>query len=360
MFLFTALTGSNLMAATLHVDLNSTNPTPPYASRDSAATDIQAAVNGAVDGDTVLVWDGQYLLTNEIRVSKAITVQSANGTGSTIVDGQGSVRCFYLEITSCVIEGLTITNAYSGNFGGGIYCDDTTPVITNCVLVGNSAQSGAGMYHGTATDCIISGNSSPQFGYGGGLFLSTAYNCTISGNSGGYGGGMDGCTAYNCTISGNTADYGGGVEGCTLSNCAIFGNMAYNGGGVAGGTLSNCAIFGNFAADTGGGCEESVLTHCTITGNTADVLGGGTSGCTLTNCIVYANTAFSTDDNWVNDTFSYCCTTPLPEGEGNISADPMLLGPSHIHPNSPCVGAGSADHKMGSKMGSGRLIHYFD
>ena len=330
--------------ATLFVCLsNGLNASAPYTTWATAATNIQDALEFAADGWVILVEDGHYMLDAELRVENQITIRSVNGPETTIVDGQGSVRCFYLENTSCVIEGLTITNAYSENFGGGIYCDDTTPVITNCVVVGNSSDSGGGMYQGTAYNCMISGNSSPQYRYGGGLFLSTAYNCTISGNSGGFGGGMDGCTAYDCTISGNTADCGGGAEGCTLTNCTIFGNMAYEGGGVANSTLSNCAIFGNFAANTGGGCDESVLTHCTITGNTSDVLGGGTSGCTLTNCIVYANTAFSTDDNWVNDTFSYSCTTPLPEGEGNISADPMLLGPSHIHSESPCVGAGSAD-----------------
>ncbi|MBN2684673.1 MAG: hypothetical protein JXR40_05295, partial [Pontiellaceae bacterium] len=274
-FLFTAFAGTNLMAATLHVDLNSTNSIAPYATRDTAATDIQTAVNAAVAGDTVEVWDGHYLLSSEIAVSKAITVQSANGPESTIVDGQGSVRCFNLALSSCVVEGLTITNGYSAGYGGGILCNDTIPVITNCVVVGNSAQSGAGMYGGTATDCIINGNSTGRPGRGGGMYRGMAYNCTISGNSGGYGGGMDDCTAYDCTISGNTADRGGGVEGCTLSNCTIFGNTAYTGGGVKGCTLSNCAIFGNFASNVGGGCDGSVLTHCTITGNTSDVLGGG-------------------------------------------------------------------------------------
>jgi len=83
-FLFAVLAGTNLMAATLHVYLNSTNPTAPYASRDTAATNIQTAVNAAVDGDTVQVWDGHYLLSSEITVSKAITVQSANGPETTI------------------------------------------------------------------------------------------------------------------------------------------------------------------------------------------------------------------------------------------------------------------------------------
>ena len=45
-------------ATTLYVDLNSTNPTPPFATWETAATNIQDAVNIAVDDDTVLVTNG--------------------------------------------------------------------------------------------------------------------------------------------------------------------------------------------------------------------------------------------------------------------------------------------------------------
>ena len=38
-------------AATLYVDLNSTNPVPPYADWSTAATDIQSAVDASSDGD---------------------------------------------------------------------------------------------------------------------------------------------------------------------------------------------------------------------------------------------------------------------------------------------------------------------
>ena len=48
-------------ATTLYVDLNSTNPTPPFATWETAATNIQDAVNIAVDDDTVLVTNGVYL-----------------------------------------------------------------------------------------------------------------------------------------------------------------------------------------------------------------------------------------------------------------------------------------------------------
>ncbi|MBN2685771.1 MAG: hypothetical protein JXR40_10880 [Pontiellaceae bacterium] len=83
-----------LFGATLYVDLNSSAPAAPFDSWASASTNIQHAVDAAAAGDTILVTNGNYLLDAEILVTKQITIQSFNGPETTIVDGQGSVRCF--------------------------------------------------------------------------------------------------------------------------------------------------------------------------------------------------------------------------------------------------------------------------
>jgi hypothetical protein len=59
-----ALAPLTIPAATLYVDVNSANPTPPFTNWAIAAVTIQDAVDASVDGDTVLVNDGVYATGN--------------------------------------------------------------------------------------------------------------------------------------------------------------------------------------------------------------------------------------------------------------------------------------------------------
>jgi hypothetical protein len=98
-------------ASVLYVDLNSPSPAVPYASWNTAARNIQQAVNAASTGDLVLVTNGIYKtggalvsgsLTNRVAVTKALVLQSVNGPAVTIIegnqvpgnygDGEGAVR----------------------------------------------------------------------------------------------------------------------------------------------------------------------------------------------------------------------------------------------------------------------------
>ncbi len=79
-------------------------------------TTIQAAINAASNGDTVLVADGTYTGTGNKDLDfdgKAITVKSENGCGNCIIDCEDDGRGFYFhnsETNSAVVEGFTIKN----------------------------------------------------------------------------------------------------------------------------------------------------------------------------------------------------------------------------------------------------------
>ena len=318
-------------ATTLYVDANNPAPVPPYTNWVTAATNIQDAVDAAVDGDQVLVTNGVYEagaqviggMSNRVAVTKAVTVQSVNGPGTTAIRGYGpigtaAVRCVYLT-NGAVLTGFTLTNGatkMSGTrSGGGVWCESVSAVVSNCIIVSNSASL-----------------------YGGGAYSGTLYNCTLSGNSGN---GAYSSTLNNCTLTSNKAGDGGGANTCTLNNCVLSGNSASGAEGGAGGH--------------GGGAYNSTLNNCTLTGNAAYFYtsaggngsgwGGGAYGGTLNNCIVYYN---SWGGNYSGGTFNYCCTTPLPSGgTGNTNADPALASASHLSSSSPCRGAGSAAYTSG-------------
>jgi PKD repeat protein len=385
--------------AVLYVDLNSTNPVPPYAGWSTAATNIQDAVDAATDGDEVLVTNGVYqtggrpvsmpdfgpILTNRVVLTNLLTVTSVNGPAVTFIVGNqvpgtindyGAVRCVCLD-GGATLSGFTITNGATGpggsdgmweSWGGGLNCPSGNGIVSNCVIVGNSAGDwGGGAVGGTFYNCQFIGNQSGWYSggiiggaannctfelnsasVGGGAAGSTLTDCTLTRNSASYGGGADYSVLNNCALSGNTSTgSGGGAGNSTLNNCILTGNSAYYGGGADSSALNNCALAGNSVLFNGGAAENCTLNNCTLVFNSAIRTGGGVDASTLNNCIVYYNSAPG-GTNYSNGTLNYCCTTPLPDsGTNNITADPQLADTTHIRAGSPCIGAGSTNYSTG-------------
>src|ERR1035438_5833359 len=138
---------SNSLAATLYVDLNSPNPTPPYTNWATAARVIQDAVDAATTGAEIVVTNGVYttggrpsgtnLTINRVLVDKPLALRSVNGPQLTSIEGyqvpattngDSAVRCVCLQADGASLSGFMLTKGATrtnGSFfldqsGGGL------------------------------------------------------------------------------------------------------------------------------------------------------------------------------------------------------------------------------------------------
>lgn len=348
---------------------------------------IQAGIDAAIDGDTVLMASCEYIITEPITFQgKAITVRSEAGRDETTIrmgtpadTNRGSVVIFENgETTASVLDGFTITGgtgcrvwrarAYRSEApefnwdGGGILFNASSGTVQNCAILQNrveDAGGGVAVMSGSSailTNCIISENSAPDPDQSSGG-VCCAFDSSV--------------TMTYCIIRDNsTRAVGGGVtiwdnSSANLIHCAMMSNTAQKCGsgvyvGRASATLTNCVIALNMGASWGGGgvmCSypdtSLTITNCTIWGNSAGSLywGGGGVLCrqasaTVTNSIIWGNTApkgreISVQDAASRLTITYSnvgggqagvsvesgCT--LDWGMGNIDADPLFADPAN-------------------------------
>jgi hypothetical protein len=262
-------------------------------SWQTAWQDIQYAINQAGAGDTINVAAGIY--NENITLKDGVAVLGA-GADVTIIDGGGNGTVITADSVGPTtrLEGFTVTRGNAPR-GGGMYNKNSSPVVTGCVFLSNTAACGGGIYNY---------HSSP-----------TITSCTFSANS--------------------VSMRGGGIYNYANSSPVV----------------ANCIFSANSAADQGGGMYNNdsspSLTNCTFSSNTA-ACGGGMynyrSSPTVNNCIL-----------WDSDSEIYnVILTPLISysdvrwgyvGEGNIDADPLFVDPAagdyHLSPGSLCLDAGN-------------------
>lgn len=175
---------------------------------------IQAAIDGASPGDTVLVGPGTYRGAGnrdlELR-GKALVLRGREGPGMTVLECGGAPgephRGFYVhegEGRETRIEGFSVTGGYvdgplPANYGGGMLCVGSSPTVRDCRFVGNkSAHFGGGV--------VCHDGSSPLFEY-----VQILDNEAVN-NAGGFGCKQGSRPELSwVVIAGNTAKRGGGV-----------------------------------------------------------------------------------------------------------------------------------------------------
>jgi predicted outer membrane repeat protein len=275
---------------TNYADSDAANPVYPFTTWETAATSLQAALDAAQSGGTVLATNGCYdrdgaifaSVTNRALVGSGITLRSINGPSVTHIVGSAdphsslgpsAIRGAAL-LPGAAISGFTIRSGHTdtnGN-GGGILAADST-AISNCIVRNNSARNGGGIH--------------------------TTGQVTIT----------------TCMLNGNSA--------------------AYAGGGI-------------YCAGTGD------LAFCTITTNHAEHAGGGVylaRQSRLLASIVYGNTAGFSGENLYDASgtavIEYCCILPDPGGTGNVTGDPAFNYPAtndyRLTSGSSCIDSGPVD-----------------
>ena len=313
------------MARIITVDANGTGDYPT----------IQAAIDNANDGDTVQLLPGRYTGPGNRDIDflgKAITVRSTdpnepNIVAATVLEGEwidmdcGGHRGFNFrsgEGRDSVLAGVTITRFMAPcelifpdepvPAGGGIFCEDSSPTISHCVLKDNLA-CGEELF-----------SSYPSFGGNicckGNCGLKITHSIITGGFSSLGAGGID-CLyssgdmeITHCIIKDNWGKFGWGGIACasgTISNCIISDNMGGSVGGISSvGSITHCTVTGNICySGSGGGILAhwgTMISHCTIDNNLSCGRGGGiycTSGCstsaktTISYCTITNNSALS-------------------------------------------------------------------
>ncbi|MBX3403158.1 MAG: right-handed parallel beta-helix repeat-containing protein, partial [Phycisphaeraceae bacterium] len=263
---------------------------PPFPATLAAALDpsIATVLSGDLNGDDTGTINRS---DNSLHVIRAIDII-------------GDVRLDGVTIAGGEASGPTVADR--NHAGGGLTCQNASPVISNCWFTGNRGQHGAlDLYQCAGVsiiDCVFEQNATVDFGIEAGIGGGAAFT--------------DGTSAVfrRCTFSENSARgeggaimvYGGsnvGLVQCTIERNACGTSLASRGyGGGVYVTDSNiemyaCELNGNLAALADGGLHVNVgsalVAGCQFVGNSAPLSAGAVgqvnSSIVVRNCTVVAN-----------------------------------------------------------------------
>jgi hypothetical protein len=302
------------------------------------AETIQGGIDIAIDGDTVLVADGYYTGPGNRDIDffgKRIVVMSEDGPWVTTIDCEGDSldphRGFYFhsgEDQGSVVNGFTIRGGFASiegldGFGGGIYCNGSSPTIKGNHIVKNRAELNGGgiccLYGSSPVidDNLIAGNLAENTG--GGIWCDKS-QVTLTGNF----------------ITGNTGVWAGGgiyidYASPVITRTVFSHNMSYRGGGI-------------YCFDA-----SPVLEKCTISKNISSSSGGGLFGIyysspSMNNCIAWGDSPDELDLDLGDPSITYSDVEGGWTGIGNINADPLFVLPERrdfrLLWDSPCIDMG--------------------
>lgn len=316
---------------------------------------IQAGINVATEGDTVLVAPGTYIGDGNRNLTfngVNLVLKSEMGADVTIVDCQGNSLEHHVAVllnngedTTSIIDGFTFTNAYYakwGYVGGALYFQHGNAIIQNCIITNSLAY---GIFLEGVTDitpcrisnCVIENNINGILNFKVGTIIE---NCIVRNN---YGVGIefwDETEIRNCLVVHNkwvgiTKAGGMSTPLALIENCTI----AFNGIGFSYDITLPRTNSELIEVDTTT-IQNSIIAYNTTAGiyNYFDM--EGEYNCINSN--VFGNGGY----NWQNDKYSHG------DEFGNISVNPLFcdttIGNYYLGERSPCA---SVNNSSGSTIG---------
>jgi len=252
---------------------------------------IQTAVDAASPSDTIIVRDGTY--TENVDVNKRLTIQSENGSDSTIVLAANSSDHVFEVTTDYVnLSGFTVKGAigeYPYDPAGMYLCDACYCNIANTVSKNNTSD---GIRLSTSHNNTLANNNLA-------IGIRTSYNNTITNNN---------CSnndvgiwlheSYNNTITSNTCsnnNHNGISLSYTHSNILRNNNCSTNNEGIGLHGSYNNTITNNNCSNNEGGLRLYKSYNNTITNNNCsnNDYGGITLSGDSSNNTIISNTANS-------------------------------------------------------------------
>jgi len=341
---------------------------------------IQAGIDAAGPGDTVLVLAGTYTGPGNRDISCGgtnLVLLSQGGSAVTTVDCESAGRGFIFEgceDTTSVVRGFTIANAaadsgagafctkgsnprfescvFSDNAaemrGGGLCCVNSSPTIRDCRFEGNTADLGSGSAYGGGMACLDGSTplvTDTRFELnvamtgGGGLFSDDSSpscvrcefveNNLISYGNGGGGANLahsDGTSFLDCTFRENGTTQTIVGAGLYVSSSSV--------------TVTDCAFMDNTAGSSGGAHflygSSGTVSGCTFSGNVT-TWGSATAGLgcyqgsnlTITDCTFANNAGDHIGCNISSPTIEYCILA-FSDGGGPVCCNQGTETP-HVH-----------------------------